>query len=254
MPGGEGLGLIPDALLEHPRVGFFGLGDRGGDTLVHQLEELGPDAEGAAVPEVHLGMLYPLPDERGRDVVLSVAGREQHQRDGRDVPGPTLRQAVHALRDRGPRELDEPALHRKTRVPLPDQPDELVELLYPPRVAGAVANHQERRPLPAAPVLPLDANGLPHVPPQSRQARSTPQPRPRTHPWAPGSPHPAGRSATGHPSTPPPRRSRPETPRRAPDECPFPAARRAPSARSRRPRRPRARPLPPRAGTPPRTA
>src|SRR4028119_1167429 len=43
------------------------LADAGGDPLVYQLQKLGADAEGAAVPEVHLRVLQPLAHERSRD-------------------------------------------------------------------------------------------------------------------------------------------------------------------------------------------
>ena len=60
-------------------------GNDGGDALVHQLQELGADAEGAAVVEVQVGVGQLLAHKGRGDVVLGVAGGEEHERDGGDL-------------------------------------------------------------------------------------------------------------------------------------------------------------------------
>ena len=57
---------------------------------------------------------------------------------------PALGEPVHALRDRGPGELDKAPFDRQGRVSSAHEADEVVELSCAARVAAAVADDQER--------------------------------------------------------------------------------------------------------------
>ncbi len=121
---------------------FLLLGDGGGDPLVHKGEELGPDAESPAVLEANVRTAHLLAHKGGGDVVLGVAGGEEHEGDGGYLSRPASGQTLHALGDRGPRELYKTALNRECRIALPDQRDELVELAGSPRMPAAVPDDE----------------------------------------------------------------------------------------------------------------
>src|SRR5215217_7972008 len=107
-------GAAPD--YQDGRLLLLLFGDDGGDPLVHQFEKLGPYAEGASIAETHRRVAYLLADQGRGDVVLGVACGQEHQRDGSDVPRPSLCEPVHALRDGRAGELDKTPLDRQGRV------------------------------------------------------------------------------------------------------------------------------------------
>src|SRR5215210_5765895 len=74
-----------------------------------------------------------------------MAPGEEHEGHGGDIARSASGQAVHALRDRRPRELYKTALDRERRVALPHQRDELVELASPARVPAPVTDDEQRR-------------------------------------------------------------------------------------------------------------
>src|SRR5215211_1771474 len=153
-----------------------------------------------------------LPARQGRRaVVLGVSGGEEHQGYGGDFGGPVLGEAVHALGDRRPGELDKASLHRQRRVSPAHEADEVVELPRTARVAATMAYYEERRIvfLYRRSVLSR-IDRVPHViPPRSRSGRSTPPPRRRSHLSVRGSRRPAGHFAVVRVWTRRLRRSRP---------------------------------------------
>jgi hypothetical protein len=88
-------------------------GDGGRNPFVHQLQQLGTDAESAAVPKVDSRVAHLLAHQGRGYVVLGVAGGEEHQGNRGYASRPALHEAAHALGDRGPRELYETTLDRE---------------------------------------------------------------------------------------------------------------------------------------------
>src|SRR5918998_3158211 len=169
---------------EDRRLFSLGLRYHGTDALVHEGEELGADAQGAAVVETEVGVGQPLAHQGCRDVVLGVARRQEHQGGGGDLARPLPSEAVHALGDGGPGELDETALDGD-RGSLAYEGDELVELARTAGVAAAVADDQEGGvAIPSA--VRCGWRVCQISPPRSTAGRSAPPRRRRTRPWVRG--------------------------------------------------------------------
>ena len=84
-----------------------------------------------------------------------MTGSEEHQGYGGDVSSAALCEAVYALRDRGPGELDKASLDHQGRVSVADERRQVVELARPARVAAAVPDDQERGVAPSCPPAPF---------------------------------------------------------------------------------------------------
>ena len=93
--------------------------------------------------------------EYGGDVVLGVAGGEQHRRNRQDVPHPALAQGLQPIPQDRAGELQVAVLHRQGSEALAQGRRQLGELLNRQAVAAAVAAHQHAD----RPMLPVQRSG-----------------------------------------------------------------------------------------------
>ena len=120
--------------------------ERGGDPVPRGAKQLLVDPELAGVADLHLRVLGLPGVEHRRDVVLGVAGREQHPGDREAKLGPAPAELVEPVADHRGRELEEPALDVVLREPLADAGRDRLELRDGLRVAAPVAAHHHPDP------------------------------------------------------------------------------------------------------------
>ena len=108
-------------------------------------QQLGIDRELTAVADGHAGVLRLIGVEHRRDVVLGVAGGEQHARHGEHVGHAAFAQLVETVADDRSRELEEAELDIPSRQALSDTTRQRFELGHGVGIAAAVAAQHDAR-------------------------------------------------------------------------------------------------------------